>query len=242
VKIGRFGRYALLIILFLSLTASEVPPPPPVSYWLWAGLTEADLPPNTTTPLYIWQGTITQQGAALRYERKGLFPYPLLRAPVFLVFRLEGEKADPERLYKIFEKTADLWQRHGVTIRGLQLDFDSPTGKLLTYGNYLNTVRTALPNNYKLSVTGLGDWVLSGDPAALHRITQASDEIVFQLYQGRESFPEIPLYVERLRKADFPFRIGLLTNTKQEKRIAALEANPYYRGIVYFLQKPLVQP
>ncbi|MCC2646944.1 MAG: hypothetical protein K0R02_1009, partial [Rickettsiaceae bacterium] len=135
------------------------------------------------------------------------------------------------------QANAQDWQKHNVTIKGIQLDFDSPTSKLLQYSKFLNNLRLILPSNYKLSITGLGDWIISGDPKVLTEITQNIDEIIFQLYQGRSVFPNIDLYVDNLSKLKIPFKIGLLDKYPYKKLLVKLKENNNYKGLVLFIQR-----
>lgn len=208
-------------------------------YWLWAGLSESDLPPHADRgPLYLYQGNlISSEQAPPSFDRKGLFPHPLKKGEAWLVLRLEGQAVDPAALAGLFQKLAHEWERHGVRIEGLQIDFDAPTAWLTSYGDYLAAVRSKLPRSYRLSVTGLGDWILSGDRSALRRMTNAANEIVFQLYQGRHPIARDENYADLLAQANFPFRLGLLSAGRQDHLIARVKSNPYYRGAVIFIQK-----
>lgn len=233
----RFSRtHVLLVTLLIALPLAERITFIPTSYWLWAGLTERDAP--STAELYVYQGLIFSRGGQTGYQRIGLYPYPLNAERVYLSYRLEGNLPDPGRVGAIAAAAIRQWQRHGVGIVGVQLDFDSAASRLLLYSDFLKRVRQALPRPYELSITGLGDWLLSGDGKAVAGLNGTVDEIVFQLYQGRQSFADSERYLERLRSFHVPFRVGLLPDTPYVSSFSlfALRLNPVFRGVVYLIQ------
>lgn len=229
----------VLAIVLLGVAFGVGPDKVQVStaYWLWAGLTAKDAPPNSE--LYVFQGTLTTHGDSVSYERLGLYPHPLKCSKLYLVYRLENSLPACSSLLAVFDSRVKHWQRHKVPVRGLQLDFDSPTAKLPEYARFLEDLRAKLPAEYALSVTGLGDWASSGSPEAMKRIAASTDEIVFQLYQGRQPLPEIEKLAGELFQYPHPFRVGLVHGFPEPRAISALTANRSYRGIVYFLRRDM---
>ncbi|MDD3028885.1 MAG: DUF3142 domain-containing protein [Alphaproteobacteria bacterium] len=208
------------------------------SYWLWAGITEMDLPAGSVDALYIYQGVIENRSGEVRYSRHGLFPFPLRKGKkVYLVFRQEGDWPEARAMAALYEETASAWRRHAVNVRGLQIDADVPTSKLEAYGRYIEALRAALPQTEGLSVTGLCDWIVRGDPAALRRLATVADGIVFQFYRGRRPLADEAFYANALKKANYPFQIGLLEKGGISNAVAGLKTNPYYKGVVFFIQK-----
>lgn len=208
------------------------------SYWLWAGITAADAPTNSE--LYVYQGLIFSKDGLSIYERHGLYPYPIKAQKLYLSYRLEGSLPDPQFVVQTFENTLKKWERHRVLISGVQLDFDSPTSKLLVYSDFLSEIRHRLPKQYELSITGLGDWAVYGDKQAMQSISENTNEIIFQLYQGRKELLDVGTYINALSKYPLPYRIGLLVANPQNKNyIALLRKNPNFKGVVYFIQKDL---
>jgi hypothetical protein len=227
------------ILLIISLTA-------PVSfakqrahergsYWIWAGI---DVPKESRTKnLFVYQGAFLKTNKGIAFARKGLYPYRLRAHEVHLVFRLytldTGEQFKNTILMIISH-----WERKKTAIRGIQLDFDSPTGKLERYSLFLKQVRAWLPPHYALTITGLGDWLLLDRPALLHALSACTDGIVFQLYSGRRYVPGLESYVAKLRQLDIPFKVGLLPGRENNRRIMdTLRRNPHYRGSIYFIQE-----
>ncbi len=207
----------------------------PTSYWLWPGITAVDVPENAD--MYVFQGTFTTNGEKTRFARLGLFPHPLTCRRLTLVYRLDRGFPEIEEIVRVFEDHATRWKRHQVPVDAIQLDFDSPTSQLLEYSQFLCDVRRRLPEQYGLSITGLGDWAMSGDSAALRSISSSADEIVYQLYQGPLPLPDIDRYINRLRSCQLPFKIGLVTGSPEPATISRLTTNPYFRGIVYFVRR-----
>ena len=171
------------------------------------------------------------------FSRKGLYPYPISAKEVYLTYRLQGGLPNPDSMIQALENWAKDWERHGAKISGFQLDFDSPTSGLLRYGDYLKQVRDKLSPKYKLSITGLGDWVLSGDQEALQSIATTVDEIIFQLYQGRKPFTNIDTYIEKFGQLQVEFKVGFLGSSDYQKSVAKLRKNKYFKGAVLFIQK-----
>jgi len=207
-----------------------------VSYWLWAGLTEKDIPKDFNGTLYIYQGIIEDKAGYATLDHKGIFPYPIKQGNIGLVFRL-AKLANPREIADVYISSANDWARHGVKIQSLQIDYDCPTSKLKEYAVFLSKLREALPRQHALSVTGLGDWIVSGDREDVEKLATVADDITFQLYRGRRYLPNAADYIIELGHARFPFRVGLLAGVKKQDWIDRLNSNSYYRGVTYFLQR-----
>jgi hypothetical protein len=206
------------------------------SYWVWAGIAVPE--ESQKKNLFVYQGAFLKNGQGIEFARKGLYPYRLSANEVHLVFRLEALD-DSERFKNTILMIISHWEQRQTPIRGIQLDFDSPTGKLERYSLFLKQVRTWLPSRYALTITGLGDWLLLDRPELLHALSACTDEIVFQLYSGRRYVPGLESYVAKLQQLDIPFKIGLLLDRNNNKPIEkALRRNPHYRGSIYFIQAP----
>lgn len=225
---------AAFIIAFTALSAQGRFYP--VSYWLWAGITAKDAP--ASTELYIYQGLLrSDESGKSHFQRNGLYPHPVSCTKLFLVYRLEGVLPDIAQLVALFEKDAAAWQRHSHIVNGVQLDFDSPTSKLLAYSDYLRQFREALPQPYALSITGLGDWAVHGNRDAMQRIAASVDEIVFQLYQDRHELPDMAFYIAALQDYPLPFKVGQLQRFSSYYYAWRLYSNPRFNGVIYFIQK-----
>jgi hypothetical protein len=204
------------------------------SYWIWAGINVPE--ESRTKNLFVYQGAFLKSKQGIEFARKGHYPFHLSANEVHLVFRLETLDAS-EQFKNTILMILSHWEQKKTLIRGIQLDFDSPTGKLERYSYFLKQVRAWLPPRYALTITGLGDWLLLDRPELLHALSACTDEIVFQLYSGRRYVPGLKSYVAKLRQLDIPFRIGLLLDRDHNKQIEdALRENPHYRGSIYFIQ------
>lgn len=206
-----------------------------VGYWLWAGITPDLAPPNAE--LYVLQGHFETDSVSSTFERQGLYPHPIKCSKLFLVYRLEGGFPADDSLLAIFKQQVRRWERHPVKVDGIQLDFDSPTGRLDAYATYLAQIRKILPAQYQLSITGLGDWAMSGSTDAMHDISASVDDIVFQLYQGRSPLPDIDDYLIRLKSYPLAFRVGLLNGHETPRLLTRLARNSHFKGTLYFIQR-----
>ena len=206
--------------------------------WLWAGVSAPQLDPSET--LYLHQGSLiaTQGTTSARLTPLGVSPHKT--DPVhnlILVYRLDRlEQAD--KIVKLFMAQATQWQLRGMPVLGIQLDFDSPSRGLNRYLAFLRQFRPLLPQQYKLSVTGLADWAVSADPDTLTEIASLCDEIVFQLYTGRTKIKNLTDYLARLARLEIEFKIGTLESIDLcMPQMRAVSANPGFRGYVEFILK-----
>jgi len=67
-------------------------------------------------------------------------------------------------------------------LAGLQIDYDSPTGGLKSYGRFLTILREELPAGTQLSITALLDWFRPN--TAIEDVLQPADEFVPQFYDA----------------------------------------------------------
>ena len=209
-------------------------------YWVWAGVDLRLISEVVhSTSLYLHQGHFDVSKGKVRFRKLGLFPHPLENS-IYLVYRIKGGLPESNQILEVFQRHVLSWERQGVIVKGIQLDFDSPTSKLLEYGNFLENLRGQIPSQYQLSITGLGDWALNGDSASLKKMSQSVDEIVFQLYQGRSHFSNIDGYVTALSRLKIPFKIGLLYNQEGEDIEEKLKNIPSYTGSIIFVQNWLL--
>jgi hypothetical protein len=236
----RYKKYLFLVIVLLITIILSVPLQEKkyaTSYWLWAGITAQDAPENAE--FYVYQGLINTINNTTTYNRIGLYPHPIKSKKLFLAYRLEGDLPNAKEIISIFKDNILKWQRHSLTVNGLQLDFDSPTSKLLIYSNFLKEVRKQLPKQYALSITGLGDWAIYGNKKAMQSIAKVTDEIVFQLYQGWHPLPNIEDYIRALKNYPMPFRVGFLSRYPSDNYIAIFKKNHNFNGVIYFIQKTI---
>ncbi|HZB45865.1 MAG TPA: DUF3142 domain-containing protein [Pyrinomonadaceae bacterium] len=127
------------------------------------------------------------------------------------------EKILAAAVAETFRNDRERAARDGAMVRGLQLDFDSPTRLLARYARVLRAVREQLPPETRLSVTGLPTWMGAKE---LRDVLAAVDFWAPQFYGAEipERFERpVPISspsgvardVERARKLGKPFYAGL---------------------------------
>jgi len=201
------------------------------AYWIWAGI------PSNAAPAaaqhYVYQGNC-KPGPTLIFEKKGLYPFPMQTKGLFLAYRMKSLAVDTKGLASLFEAQKSDWERHKVPILGIQIDFDSPSAKLADYLIFLKELRVKLPKGQKLSITGLGDWILSAPSDSLEELSGGVDEVVFQMYQGTKNFKNANIFVDALEKKKLPFKIGLIAGQEH-----SLDFKCYsnLNSVVYFIQR-----
>ena len=190
---------------------------------------------GSANTIYILQGEIRGVGKGrLMSLRPGV---PNVRhAKLWIVYRTEtlgwGDDVVPQILTDLAR-----WQAAGNKVAGVQIDFDAATRGLGGYAEFLRTLRSRLPSDTKLSVTGLLDWSSQGDITDLNALAGVVDEIVLQSYQGRHTVPGYQTYLSRLSRLDMPYKIGLVQNGAWLPP-PALGADPDFKGYVVFLLNP----
>ena len=99
---------------------------------------------------------------------------------------------------------------------------------------FLQKLRQKLPQQYRLSITGLLDWTNFKDQNTLTLFRQNINELVIQTYQGTTTIPNYPEYLKRISAMHLPYKVGLVqhgtwfgNSTKQK--------DPYFKGYVVFL-------
>ena len=204
------------------------------AYWIWAGIVPEDAPAQAD--LLIYQGNFIEHETGNRFEHKGIYPSPLDQEAVWLVFRMH-ELPNLAFLDGVIDQYITRWNKHRVTVKGIQLDFDSPSAKLSTYANFLKDVRQQLPAQMKYSITGLGTWLMDADKAIIADLHKSVDHVTYQLYVGREPLINPHRYLSFLQRLQHPFKIGLLYHHPDMKGTEQLQHNPHYLGMTYFIQK-----
>jgi hypothetical protein len=236
----RAGRLALL--LALALGAPSTAPAATVvasdydAFWLWAGVRPQPVM-ATAKVLYILQGEVTATSPARLVAQGGATP-SLRRGELWLVYRVQTLDWTP-LIYRQLTAHLGRWRAAGNPVVGVQIDFDARTRHLDAYAAFLKDLRSRLPPDCRLGVTGLLDWSSQGDPAGLSALTGVVDELILQTYQGRRTIPGYGAYLARLGRLETPFRIGLIQGGDWAPP-EGLARNPNFRGYVVFLRNPPV--
>ncbi|MCG8591320.1 MAG: DUF3142 domain-containing protein [Proteobacteria bacterium] len=223
-----------MVAALFAVLAVAWEPPPYESYWLWAGVPDSRLPGRGAVSVHV--GAVAWHGETLWFQAEGAGPRAFPGRSVTVVFRLNGLPPAHE-LVPLLEAQARRFEAVGNRVAGVQLDYDAPTARLLRYRDTLGEVRAGLDPRWRLSITGLLDWVATGDEHALARVAASVDEIVFQLYQGRDYVAELPHYVARFSRLPFPFAVGLLADhPKNAELLERLRRERRLVGVHYFLR------
>ena len=210
------------------------------AFWLWAGVRPQPVLATART-LYILQGQVAAppgpDAEGRLIAQGGAVPH-LGQVQVWLDYRAHTLRWSPAVYGQILARLKR-WRAAGDRVAGLQIDFDSGTRHLADYAVFLRDLRSRLPADCRLSITGLLDWSSQGDSAALGALGGVVDEVVLQTYQGRRTIPSYQAYMASLSRMTIPFRIGLAEGGEWDPP-AGLAANPRFRGYVVFLSNPAV--
>lgn len=202
------------------------------AFYLWPGVR----PPDGTSPrvLYLLDGEIRSKGP-VRFTRLRPGAPKLPGKDVWLVVRINRLDWSEGAYGTIFADLAR-WRAAGNSVVGLQIDFDAATKGIGGYAQFLSHLRGQLPQQYKLSITGLMDWSANGDPRALAQLGAVIDEVVVQTYQGRSTIPGYEAYFAKMDAFPIPFRVALAQGgawTPPPK----LRRHPMFRGYIVFLMR-----
>ncbi|MFE8100319.1 DUF3142 domain-containing protein [Brenneria goodwinii] len=207
------------------------------AFWLWAAVRPQSVLHQAQT-LYLYQGEIARRQGKVVFLRQGIPASKLRVTSLWLSYRLTTLSLSDEHLNRIL-KLQESWRRHGNQVRGIQIDFDAKSYQLAGYAAFLRQLRQRLPEDCRISITGLLDWSKTGEVAELNRLRNSIDELVIQTYQGRSTVTHYADYLPALQKLTIPFRLGLVQHGKWDKKWQRrLAASPYYRGEVIFLVNP----
>ena len=202
--------------------------------WLWAGV-RAQPPLARARRLYLLQGQIEATDPIRYAVQRAAVPH-LGNREVWMVVRVETLAWSPA-IYDQLLAALERWRAGGNRVVGVQIDFDARTRHLRDYAAFLRGLRTRLPKDCRLGITGLLDWSANGDPKGLDALAGVVDEAVLQIYQGRNVIPGYQAYLAKLDRLKLPFRIGLLQGGEWQPT-PGLEENPWFRGYVTFLRNP----
>lgn len=204
------------------------------AFWLWAGVKPQPALQRART-IYILQGEIRDARIPHLVSLRPGTP-DIRHAELWIVYRTETLQWGDDIVPQI---RADLarWKAAGNKVAGVQIDFDAATKGLSGYAAFLRRLRTQLPQDAKLGVTGLLDWSSQGDSADLNALAGVVDEVVLQSYQGRHTISDYDTYIASLSRLDMPYKIGLVQNGEWNAP-AALARDQDFKGYVVFLLNP----
>ncbi|ENW81616.1 MULTISPECIES: DUF3142 domain-containing protein [unclassified Acinetobacter] len=204
------------------------------SFWIWGDIQTAPYLVHAKE-LYILQGEIrySKSKQISTFTPQGVSILKLPHQKIWLVFRTH-HLAWNEQNYQTILNRLEHWRNQGNQVQGIQIDFDSKTNSLKDYAIFLQKLRQKLPQQYRLSITGLLDWTNFKDQNTLTLFRQNIDELVIQTYQGTTTIPNYPEYLKRISALRLPYKVGLVqhgtwfgNSTKQK--------DPYFKGYIIFL-------
>ncbi|MBL0923756.1 MAG: DUF3142 domain-containing protein [Sphingomonadaceae bacterium] len=204
------------------------------AYWLWAGVTPQPVLQKAKT-IYILEGEVRGTRSARLISLRPATP-TVRHAEIWIVYRVETLNWGEGIIERINGDIAR-WRAAGSRVVGVQIDFDAATKGLDHYSAFLRNVRSRLPDDARLGVTGLLDWSSQGDSADLNRLGAIVDEIVLQTYQGRQTIPGYAKYLKSLGRLDMPFKIGLVQGGEWTAP-PSFSSDPDFKGYVVFLLNP----
>lgn len=222
-----------MLIVFLLLFSCSVlvnaAPSETPDIWIWPAAYVQQVKNVETESVFVLQRHFGRSG---RIEKRGPAPWPWKVKELTIVFRFEKRPQVGEVLTE-FLTLKRAWESKGVTVRGLQLDYDSPTAKLGFYQKdltqILDEIRKKTPDQ-NLSITGLTDWLTLEKPEFGSGVT-----VYFQFYRENRMHSENEMYIERLVRAKFPFKIGLLPGqTLTNRQNESLTQASQFRGFATF--------
>ena len=85
-----------------------------------------------------------------------------------------------------------------------------------------------------MSVTGLGDWPVSGRPADLRSLNRAAGDIAFMFYHQGRGIEPLQGFIDALARSGLRFRLGRLPAQRHDRRFVALREGSGYLGDIVF--------
>ena len=176
-------------------------------YWIWPQINPTKYDEHGNT-LYILRGLIRNRQDGPRFYQQGR-DYQKLKSQVVLVYRIET-LPPVDFFLKIINEDLKVWGHKNKGLLGIQLDYDSPSSKLLVYATFINEVRARLSKETELSITGLADWARHSPKSDLMNLQKAVNFIVFQLYTHGYTYPDLIERIKDLNTVPLPYKLGVV--------------------------------
>jgi len=222
-----------LLLSFSPLASLQVQAFAYSEIWVWGG----QLPEHSEgiETLYLLQGNFWIE-RDFRYEFQGPRPQRTTTrgASLVLTYRLD-ELVPTKMIASRYYAHAAAWRKRGWTVKGIQIDYDSPTSKLQNYAHWLKRMRGVLHEDIEISITGLGDWLVSARVGDLRDLSQQADYIAFMMYHGHRPLKPLQPFTSALVRYRQPFKVGLLRGQGAHEEIGRLRRASSYRGKIIFL-------
>lgn len=207
------------------------PLPPPqweTGFWFWHGSSASvTAQADPLDVIFCHVSTVSRTQIPLLASRWVYGSLPTRLPPAreyWLVFRFDGLGVPPlevgSEVARVASELEQEAHRRGLRVAGIQLDIDSPTGKLPEYAIFLGRVKNGLRPGIQVSIAALLDWFRSG--TAIDDVLDEVDEFVPQFYdvqdrRGHDGGTPIASRLEaaewgsRLNRYRKRFRIGIST-------------------------------
>ena len=213
---GYYTCLASLVTLLLSfspLASLQVQAFAYSEIWVWGG----QLPEHSEgiETLYLLQGNFWIE-RDFRYEFQGPRPQRTTTRGASLVLTYRLDELVPTKM---------IASRY----------YDSPTSKLQNYAHWLKRMRGVLHEDIEISITGLGDWLVSARVGDLRDLSQQADYIAFMMYHGHRPLKPLQPFTSALVRYRQPFKVGLLRGQGAHEEIGRLRRASSYRGKIIFL-------
>ena len=224
---------ATLLATQLLVSCNSKPDQENVGYWVWRssdlGLVDSQV------PLLLYQGDFHSKVEDPLFVKRGVAPFqfPKRREIGILIrlYEIEDAKALVDQVIYVVRE----WQRHQIEVTEIQLDYDSPSSRLLEYKHFIDQTRAQLDRenmDVPLSITGLVTW-LNDDPQSLSLLAESVTYIAFQLYDTHDPIADFDAYTNSLKHFDYPYKIGISTSDKFNGM--EYPKNENHRGVLVFL-------
>ena len=199
---------------------------PVTSYWVWRSSDMRLVPEDAALVLY--QGNIDTNW---QYHPLGIRPVSLKQHNVRLLLRIYtlGPVQDIAELYQQLKTE---WARDGVTVNGLEIDFDCASSQLSDYAIWLGQLKPLVSD--KLSVTSLMTYIYD-NPEELKKVSNNVDHIAMQLYADYKANPQFESVPNWLRKHKIHHTLGI-TNSSDFLHTDKL-CTQWCQGIQIFLNR-----
>lgn len=228
--------WAIILAIFLvppaiCLSEETVSAEKYEEFFLWAGVKQQSVL-NKASAVYILFGEVREENNDVIIPLKANVP-EVHHTQVWLTLRVETINWTKDILEHL-KSELSLWDEKNSQLVGLQIDFDANTHAIDTYSTFLKNLRSEIPKKFKISITGLMDWVVLGDKYDLIALEKIVDEIVIQTYQGVHTIERYEEYLSKLHRIPLRYKLGLVQNGKFDISLVN-EHDPLFAGFVVFL-------
>jgi len=213
----------ILVLLCLTLPNSQS-----TGYWVW---TQSDLKQlQNTDEITIYQGNFIHINGKFSFRRKGIGIQSLHGRSVTLLVRVY--QLPPVGFFTSqVNYLVNEWQQKGVSIKGIQIDYDSPSSKLNEYGLFLKNLNKTYDRHF-LSITGLSSW-LADNIKGLNDLEPYINYVAIQFYQAFYPVYKTEHYIKDLKNLTLNYKVGVTTSVKFDRY--TFEETSYYVGKLIFL-------